>query len=83
MGFTITPEMRESIARTGQPLYSLTDEELETMEDHSEENEIDRRINETMTMEEARRMIEEAFIYGDIYEWFDGQYKNGEEWLAE
>ena len=80
MGFTITPEMRESIARTGQPLYSLTDEELQAMGDHSEENEIDRLINETMTMEEAKKMLDEAFIYQNVAKW--GEYKNADEWLA-
>lgn len=79
-GFKITPEMRESIAKTGQPLYSLTDEELQSMEDHSEENEIDRLINETMTMEEAKKMLDEAFIYQNVAKW--GEYKNADEWLA-
>ena len=47
----------------------------------SEENDIDVAINQSMTMEQAKDMIQRAFVLGGIKEWFDGEYKNGDEWL--
>ena len=47
----------------------------------SEENDIDVVINQSMTMEQAKDMIQRAFVLGGIKEWFDGEYKNGDEWL--
>jgi len=32
-------------------------------------------------MDEAKDMIQRAFVAGNIEEWFDGEYKNGDEWL--
>ena len=61
--------------------YSLSDEELKTQEDTSEENEIDRKINQSMTMKEAEEMVQRAFVAGNIRDWYDGKYKNGREWL--
>ena len=49
--------------------YSLNEEELGDA------------INQSMTMEQAKDMIQRAFVIGDIKEWFDGEYKNGDEWL--
>ena len=37
-------------------------------------------INESMTMEQAKQMIQRAFVMGGIKEWYDGEYKNGDEW---
>ena len=37
-------------------------------------------INQSMTMQQAKEMIQRAFILGDIKTWFDGAYKNGDEW---
>lgn len=59
--------------------YSLKENYIE---DNSETNAIERKINQTMTMAEAEDMIQRAFAIGDIYSYYDGQYKNGEEWLA-
>lgn len=40
------------------------------------------KINESLTMQEARQMIQRAFVIGNIKEWYDGEYQNGDEWLA-
>ena len=42
---------------------------------------IEDAINQSMTMEQAKDMIQRAFVIGEIKEWFDGEYKNGDEWL--
>ena len=44
---------------------------------------IDSDINQSMTMAEAKDMVQRAFVLGGIYEWYDGEYKNGDEWLRE
>lgn len=49
----------------------------------SEETDIDAKINSSMTMAEAKSMIERAFIANDIKNWYDGQYKTGTEWLED
>ena len=41
---------------------------------------VDAEINESMTMEQAKQMIQRAFVMGGIKEWYDGEYKNGDEW---
>lgn len=47
----------------------------------SEDTDIDTKINASMTMEDARKMIQLAFNDNNIEEWYDGKYKNGDEWL--
>lgn len=42
---------------------------------------IQTQINQSMTMAEAKDMIQRAFVLGGIQEWYDGEYKNGDEWL--
>jgi hypothetical protein len=37
------------------------------------------KINESMTMQEAKQMIERAFVLGNVKEWYEGEYKNGDE----
>ncbi|MEE3413460.1 MAG: GNAT family N-acetyltransferase, partial [Bacteroidales bacterium] len=61
--------------------YSLSDEEIQAQGDNSEQNAIDLEINQSMTPKEAEEMIQRAFVKGDIYDWFDGKYRNGLEWL--
>ena len=41
----------------------------------------DTQINQSMTMDEAKQMIQRAFVLGGIQEWYDNEYKNGDEWL--
>jgi hypothetical protein len=38
-------------------------------------------INTSMTMDEAKTMLEKAFVIGKIKEFYDGEYKTAEEWL--
>ena len=71
--------------------YSLMDKEYLELAKNPEKNEdirfslmkgnIDDAINQSMTMEQAKDMIQRAFVLGGIKEWFDGEYQNGDEWL--
>lgn len=56
--------------------------ELEDTSNNTAENEIQRKINRSMTMQEAKDMVQRAFVTGNIYDWYEGKYKNGDEWLA-
>lgn len=49
--------------------------------DDLSEEEQQAEINASMTMEQARTMIQKAFVAGGIKEWYDGEYKNGDEWF--
>ena len=62
----VVPEYESSIS---QFLYSDKNPDIET------------QINTSMTMDEAKQMIQRAFVIGGIYEWYDREYKNGDEWL--
>ena len=42
---------------------------------------VDSDVNESMTMEECRQMIQRCFVIGDIKEWHEGEYANGDEWI--
>ena len=39
-------------------------------------------INQSMTMQQAKDMIQRAFVLNNIKSWYDDQYQNGDEWLA-
>lgn len=45
------------------------------------EDSVAQKINESLTMQEAKQMIQRAFVLGGIKEWYDGEYANGDEWL--
>lgn len=62
----VVPEYESSIAEFR---YSDRDTDIET------------QINQSMTMAECKDMIQRAFVLGGIQEWYDGEYKNGDEWL--
>ena len=48
----------------------------------SEKNiDVDTQIKTSMTMDEAKQMIQRAFVIGGILKWYEGEYKNGDEWL--
>lgn len=67
-----------------ETLYKRQEQDGELSKNKSyslEESEIDDAINQSMTMEQAKDMIQRAFVIGEIKEWFDGEYKNGDEWL--
>lgn len=49
--------------------FSLKDTDIETA------------INQSMTMQQAKDMVQRAFVLGEIKEWFEGEYRNGDEWL--
>lgn len=42
---------------------------------------VDDAINQSMTMEQAKDMVQRAFVVGGIKEWFEGEYRTGDEWL--
>ena len=45
------------------------------------DRDIDTVINESMTMEQAKTMIQKAFVLGGIRDWYDGKYQNGDDWI--
>ena len=53
----------------------------EKLSDRENDIDIDTQINQSMTMDEVKQMIQRAFVLGEIQEWYDGEYKNGDEWL--
>lgn len=61
--------------------YELSEEEIQAQGDNSAQNEIDRKINQSMTPKEAEQMIQRAFVVNKIGDWYDGKYKNGLEWI--
>lgn len=46
---------------------------------NTQNSEIDKKINSSMTQEEAKEMVQRAFIISDISD----NYKNGDEWLKD
>lgn len=53
-----------------KPLYSMKNpEDTETA------------VNQSMTMQQAKDMVQRAFVLGNIKEWFEDEYRNGDEWL--
>lgn len=65
----VTEAMKQSVLYEGQPQFSLKDSEFEDA------------VNQSMTMAQAKDMIQRAFVLGEIKEWFEGEYRNGDEWL--
>lgn len=61
--------------------FSMPDNINLSTKDNTEETEIERLINTSMTMETAKGMIQRSFNDGQILDWYDGEYRNGEEWL--
>ena len=45
------------------------------------ERETTEKINQSMTMAEAKRMIETAYKVNNIAEYYEGEYANAEDWL--
>ena len=39
-------------------------------------------INHSITMAEAKDMIQRAFVANNLKDWYEEKYKNGDEWLA-
>ena len=59
----------QNVKENSENLFSERDTDIET------------QINQSMTMDEAKQMVQRAFVLGGIQEWYDGEYKNGDEWL--
>ena len=49
--------------------------------DEMTEEEKQAEINSSMTMQQAKTMVEKAYTAAGIREWYDGKYRNGDEWL--
>lgn len=47
----------------------------------SEDTSIEDKINSSMTMAEAKKMIQIAFQVNDINNWYDNKYVDGDDWL--
>lgn len=48
----------------------------------SEDANVEDKINSSMTMEEAKDMIQRIFVLNDIKNWYEDKYQNGDEWLV-
>ena len=46
------------------------------------DNAIQDKINQSMTMEEAKDLVQRTFVLNGLKDWYDGKYQNGDEWLA-
>lgn len=49
----------------------------------SDEDSLQTKINSSMTMDQAKRMIQSAFNANGLKEWYDGKYNNGDEWARD
>lgn len=56
-------------------------ENVNTNDEKFQDRDVNTTINESMTMEQAKLMIQKAFVLGNIYDWYDGEYKNGDDWI--
>lgn len=54
---------------------------LSTAEETTDSQSLDDRINASMTMAEAKKMIQIAFQVNDIKNWYDNKYTDGDDWL--
>jgi len=68
---------------TSTAIAAITGDRIgtEDMVVYSNDAAVQKDINESMTMDTASKMIQRAFVIGDIRDWFDGKYKTGDEWL--
>ena len=48
----------------------------------SDNQSTDDKINQSMTMDEAKDMVQRTFTLNGIKDFYDDKYKNGDEWLA-
>ena len=48
----------------------------------SDNQSTDDKINQSMTMDEAKDMVQRIFTLNGIKDFYDDKYKNGDEWLA-
>lgn len=48
-----------------------------------QEEDIQQQVNQLMTMEKAKDMIQRTFVLANIKDWYDGEYANGDEWLKD
>lgn len=60
---------QSDVAKFHSARYSLKDSDFDTA------------VNQSMTMAQAKDMVQRAFVLGGIKEWFEGEYRNGDEWL--
>lgn len=67
----IIPISKRFDASTSDMRYALTGDETETQH----------KINTSMTMAEARRMVETAYRVNNIAEYYAGEYTDAEDWL--
>ncbi len=48
-----------------------------------QDEDIQQQVNQLMTMEKAKDMIQRTFVLANIKDWYDGEYANGDEWLKD
>ena len=61
------------IENSNQSSFSLSDEELQEQENSQEQSDTQRLINSSMTMEQAKDMVQRTFTANNIRDWYDGK----------
>lgn len=64
------------------PLSKRFDASNEDIRYSDIDDDIQTAINQSMTMAQAKDMIQRAFVMNNLKAWYDDQYKDGDEWLA-
>lgn len=72
----VTPTLKDELEKQGVAIKYSQDVPVED----NAEDDFDRLVNTSMTMEDAKQMIQRAFVLGEISR-FEPDYKNGDEWL--
>ena len=70
-----------SILKKALNVKEISKKSQEKLSGRDNDIDIDTQINQSMTMDEAKQMVQRAFVLGEIQEWYDNEYKNGDEWL--
>lgn len=73
------PSLRRSEESVTENLTEVKTRHQEWDEMSDEEKQAE--INATMTMQQAQAMVQKAFVAAGIRDWYDGEYKNGDQWL--
>lgn len=69
------------IYRNEDRLHITNDGDIAPTQYSLSEGDTAQKINQSMTMQEAKRMIETTFKVNGIAEFYDGEYANADEWL--
>ena len=71
----------QNVNINGEEFSNIFTENVNTNDEKFQDRDVNTTINESMTMEQAKLMIQKAFVLGGISDWYDGEYKNGDDWI--